>query len=91
MHQDFVLQNDGNMMLIFRTTIDQLVASFNGIMNTGIVENWLAVGGGIIGGIFAIIFTKLFVPETKGKSLEEIEQGFIHYDRKSMQAEGKRF
>ena len=60
MHQDFVLQNDGNMMLIFRTTIDQLVASFNGIMNTGIVENWLAVGGGIIGGIFAIIFDKLF-------------------------------
>ena len=60
MHQDFVLQNDGKMMLIFRTTIDQLVASFNGIMNTGIVENWLAVGGGIIGGIFAIIFDKLF-------------------------------
>lgn len=60
MHQDFVLQNDGNMMLIFRTTIDQLVASFNGIMNTGIVENWLAVGGGIIGGVFAIIFDKLF-------------------------------
>ena len=60
MHQDFVLHNDGKMMLIFRTTIDQLVASFNGIMNTGIVENWLAVGGGIIGGIFAIIFDKLF-------------------------------
>ena len=60
MHQDFVLQNDGNMMLIFRTTIDQLVASFNGIMNTGILEDWYAVGGGIIGGIFAILFDKLF-------------------------------
>ena len=60
MHQDFVLQNDGNMMLIFRATIDQLVASFNGIMNTGILEDWYAVGGGIIGGIFAIIFDKLF-------------------------------
>ena len=42
-------------------------------------------------GIFAIIFTKLFVPETQGKSLEEIEQGFIHYDRKAMQSAGKRF
>ena len=60
MHQDFVLQNDGNMMIIFRATIDQLVASFNGIMNTGIVEDWFAVGGGIIGGIFAILFDKLF-------------------------------
>ena len=60
MHQDFVLQNDGNMMLIFRATIDQLVAGFNGIMNTGILEDWFAVGGGIIGGIFAILFDKLF-------------------------------
>ena len=42
-------------------------------------------------GIFAIIFTKLFVPETQGKSLEEIEQGFIHYDRKAMQSPGNRF
>ena len=60
MHQDFVLQNDGNVMLIFRATVDQLVASFNGIMNTGILEDWYAVGGGIIGGIFAILFDKLF-------------------------------
>ena len=60
MHQDFVFQNDGNVTMIFKTTIDQLVASFNGIMNTGILEDWYAVGGGIIGGIFAILFDKLF-------------------------------
>ena len=60
MHQDFVLQNDGNMMLIFKATIDQLVAGFNGIMNTGILEDWYAVGGGIFGGIFAILFDNLF-------------------------------
>jgi len=60
MHQDFVLQNDGNMMLIFKATIDQLVSAFNGIMNTGILEDWYAVGGGIVGGIFAILFDKLF-------------------------------
>lgn len=60
MHQDFVLQNDGNMMLIFKATIDQLVSAFNGIMNTGILEDWYAVGGGIVGGMFAILFDKLF-------------------------------
>lgn len=60
MHQDFVLEHDGNMMLIFKTTMDQLVASFNGVMNTGVLENWYSVGGGIIGCIFAIIFDKLF-------------------------------
>lgn len=60
MHQDFVLEHDGNMMLIFKTTMDQLVASFNGIMNTGVLESWYSVGGGIVGCIFAIVFDKLF-------------------------------
>ena len=60
MHQDFVLEHDGNVMLIFKTTMDQLVASFHGIMNTGMLENWYSVGGGIIGCIFAIGFDKLF-------------------------------
>lgn len=60
MHQDFVLEHDGNGMLIFKTTMDQLVASFHGVMNTGVLENWYSVGGGVIGCIFAIIFDKLF-------------------------------
>ena len=60
MHQDFVLEHDGNVMLIFKTTMDQLVASFHGIMNTGMLENWYSVGGGIIGCIFLFIFEKLF-------------------------------
>ena len=60
MHQDFVIQNDGNMMVIFRATMDQLVAGFNSIMNTGMLEDWFSVGGGIIGGVFAILFDKLF-------------------------------
>ena len=59
-HQSFVLQNDGNMILIFRETINQLVSGFNSIMNNGSLEDWFAVGGGTIGGCFAILFDKLF-------------------------------
>lgn len=39
-------------------------------------------------GIFSITFTKFFVPETQGKSLEQIEKEFLHYNRKEMHAVG---
>lgn len=35
-------------------------------------------------GIISIIFTRLCVPETMGKTLEEIEADFRHYDHKRM-------
>ena len=60
MHWDFVVQNNYNSMVIFRETINQLVASFNEIMKTGQLSNLFSPGGGIIGGVFAIIFTSLF-------------------------------
>lgn len=60
MHREFVLENDGNIALIFKETVDQLVMSFNSIMNTGHLENWLSVGGGLIGGVLSGIFVKLF-------------------------------
>ncbi|MBQ3435581.1 MAG: DNA translocase FtsK [Bacilli bacterium] len=60
MHKDFVLENDSNMAAIFKETINELVASFNSIMNNGSVENLFDVGGGIIGGSLAILFDKLF-------------------------------
>ncbi len=60
MHREFVVQNDGNMMLIFKETINQLVAAFNSLMKSGSISDIFAVGGGIIGGVFAIIFDKLF-------------------------------
>lgn len=60
MHKEFIIQNDGNMVTIFQETINQLVASFNSIMNSGSISDVFAVGGGIIGGVFAIIFDKLF-------------------------------
>lgn len=60
MHKEFVSQNDGNAMLIFKETINQLIASFNAIMNTGRIDDVFVVGGGIVGGVFAILFDKLF-------------------------------
>lgn len=38
----------------------------------------------VIIGLFALVFTKMYVPETKGKTLEQIEAGFRNYDRKIM-------
>ena len=60
MHKNFITANDGNMMIIFKETINQLVSGFNQIMNHGDLSNWFSVGGGIIGGVFAILFDKMF-------------------------------
>ena len=42
----------------------------------------------VIVGFFSIAFVRLFVPETKGKTLEQIEKQFRNYDRKAMQQAG---
>lgn len=39
-------------------------------------------------GFVGLTFVKLYVPETTGKTLEEIEQGFRNYDRKKVQSAG---
>lgn len=52
MHREFVLENEHNVVAIFKETINELVASFNSIMNTGGVENLFDVGGGLVGGCF---------------------------------------
>lgn len=60
MHWEFVAENSGNSMIIFRETINQIVASFNEIMKTGRLTDMFSVGGGIIGCVFSIIFNTLF-------------------------------
>lgn len=60
MHKEFVIENNSNVVLIFQETMNQLATAFNSIMHNGALENWFAVGGGLIGGTFAILFVKLF-------------------------------
>lgn len=60
MHKEFVIQNSSNVILVFKETVNQLVSGFNSIMTNGILEDWFAVGGGLVGGVLAICFTKLF-------------------------------
>lgn len=60
MHWDFISLNNGNSSLVFRETIDQLIKGFNAIMTTGTISDLVSVGGGLIGGVFSLIFSKLF-------------------------------
>ena len=60
MHWDFILKNDFNSMIVFRETINQIVASFNEIMKTGSLSDMFSAGGGVVGGVFSILFTALF-------------------------------
>ena len=60
MHWDFISLNDGNSSLIFRETLNELSKGFNSIIDTGTVSESITVGGGFIGGIFALLFSKLF-------------------------------
>ena len=60
MHWEFVSQNSGNASLVFKETMRQLNLGFQNIMTTGSIGETVAVGGGLIGGAFAIAFAKLF-------------------------------
>lgn len=60
MHWKFISLNNGNVDLIFKETMKQLNLGFQNIMATGSIGDNIAVGGGLIGGVFALAFAKLF-------------------------------
>ena len=60
MHWEFVSLNDNNSSLIFKETMNKLVEAFNSLMATGNIGENASIGGGLIGGVFALIFAKAF-------------------------------
>ena len=60
MHWEFVLLNDGNSSLIFKETVNELVKGFNSLMATGTIGESASVGGGLIGGVFSMLFSMCF-------------------------------
>ena len=57
MHENYLLQNDSNAINVFSKTVDQLISSFSDVMK-GARPN--AIGGGIIGCTFGVLFMLLF-------------------------------
>lgn len=60
LHWDFILNLNGNASLVFKNTLTELVNLSKKMLEFGTIDNVSASGGGIIGGIFAIILSKLF-------------------------------
>lgn len=60
MHWDYVILNNGNASVIFRETFNELSKAFSTLASTGVISENVAVGGGLIGGVFALLFSKLF-------------------------------
>ena len=60
LHWDFILNLNGNSSLIFKNTLTILINLSKTMLEYGTINNITSSGGGIIGGVFAIIFSKLF-------------------------------
>ncbi len=57
MHENYLLQNDSNAINVFSETVDQLINSFSNVMKGARPD---AIGGGIIGCTFGVLFMLLF-------------------------------
>ena len=60
LHWDFILNLNGNASLVFKNTLTALINLSKEMLDFGTVNSLTSSGGGIIGGVFAIIFSKLF-------------------------------
>ena len=57
MHENYLLQNNSNAIKVFSETVDQLINSFSNVMKGARPD---AIGGGIIGCTFGVLFMLLF-------------------------------
>ena len=58
-HRGF-FTNGGNAMFVFNDTMNHIIDTFKTLMSGGGINNYFYCGGGVIGGVLAIIFVKLF-------------------------------
>ena len=58
-HRGF-FTNGGNAMFVFNDTMNHIIDTFKTMMSGEGINNYFYCGGGIIGGVLAIIFVKLF-------------------------------
>ena len=58
-HRGF-FANGNNAMFVFNDTMNHIIDTFKTMMSDGGINNYFYCGGGIIGGVLAIIFVKLF-------------------------------
>ena len=58
-HRSFFI-NGNNAMFVFNDTMNHIIDTFKTMMSGGGINNYFYCGGGIIGGVLAIIFVKLF-------------------------------
>lgn len=74
-HMNYVTENNGQFIIIFKETINDLMLSFNNVMHKLPIEE---TGGGLLGALFGSLFNKLFDPEgTKIVSIVIIVFGII--------------
>ena len=59
MHWDLV-SSTNNVDAVFKETMNQLKMAFQSVMATGNIPENVNLGGGLVGGIFALTFAKLF-------------------------------
>ncbi len=55
-----IVSNASNTDAIFKITLDQLQLGFKDMMANGTIGENITLGGGLIGGVFSLTFTKLF-------------------------------
>ena len=74
-HMSYVTENNGELIIIFKESINDLMAAFNNVMHKLPIEE---TGGGLLGALFGSLFNKLFDPEgTKIVSIVIIGFGFV--------------